>query len=178
MTLSDLASLGSFVSGIAVLASLIYLAIQVRHSDRNQRGAIHQARLDVRFRYVDMLAGHPSPELMNRGWRGDPTLTALEVDQFVFAVGSDLLLYEEWFYQFHDGMIDNARWESSVRALSWEAGHPGWRAAWLSFRPIFGQDFASWVDGILETTPISTEASIAPRWHELAAQERAKATAD
>jgi hypothetical protein len=30
MSLSDLASLGSFVSGFAVLISLIYLALQVR----------------------------------------------------------------------------------------------------------------------------------------------------
>ena len=30
MSLSDLASLGSFVSGVAVLVSLIYLALQVR----------------------------------------------------------------------------------------------------------------------------------------------------
>jgi hypothetical protein len=32
MTLSDLASVGSLVSGVAVLASLIYLSLQARHN--------------------------------------------------------------------------------------------------------------------------------------------------
>ena len=45
MSLSDLASVGSFVSGIAVLVSLIYLALQVRQAEKNQRALIHQGRV-------------------------------------------------------------------------------------------------------------------------------------
>ena len=44
MSLSDLASLGSFVSGFAVLISLIYLALQVRWTKRNQQIAIRHSR--------------------------------------------------------------------------------------------------------------------------------------
>ena len=45
MTLSDLASIGSLVSGAAVLGSLIYLALQVRQTDRNQMAAIRHSRV-------------------------------------------------------------------------------------------------------------------------------------
>ena len=34
MTLSDLASIGSLISGIAVLISLIYLSLQVRQAEK------------------------------------------------------------------------------------------------------------------------------------------------
>lgn len=44
MSLSDLAALGSFVSGFAVLLSLIYLALQVRQTKRNQQIAIRHSR--------------------------------------------------------------------------------------------------------------------------------------
>jgi hypothetical protein len=44
MSLSDLASLGSFVSGFAVLISLIYLSLQVRQTKRNQQIAIRHSR--------------------------------------------------------------------------------------------------------------------------------------
>ena len=44
MSLSDLASIGSLVSGVAVLGSLIYLALQVRQTDRNQQAAIRHSR--------------------------------------------------------------------------------------------------------------------------------------
>ncbi|HEX3432128.1 MAG TPA: hypothetical protein VHT03_14710 [Rhizomicrobium sp.] len=42
MSLSDLASLGSFVSAFAVLASLVYLALQVRQAEKNQRAILNQ----------------------------------------------------------------------------------------------------------------------------------------
>ena len=45
MSLSDLASLGSFVSGCAVLISLIYLALQVRQTERNQKISIRHSRV-------------------------------------------------------------------------------------------------------------------------------------
>jgi hypothetical protein len=44
MSLSDLASLGSFVSGIAVVLSFVFLAMQIRQSARNQRATIHNER--------------------------------------------------------------------------------------------------------------------------------------
>jgi PEP-CTERM motif len=44
MTLSDLAALGSFISSVAVLVSLIYLALQVRQADKNQRAIVQQER--------------------------------------------------------------------------------------------------------------------------------------
>ncbi len=37
MSLTDLASLGTFISAIAVVVSLVYLALQVRHAEKTQR---------------------------------------------------------------------------------------------------------------------------------------------
>lgn len=62
MTLSDLASLGSFISGIAVLVSLIYLALQVRQAEKNQRAIIHQGRVE---QSADRLLRLMDPELLN-----------------------------------------------------------------------------------------------------------------
>src|SRR5579862_4809924 len=42
MTLADLASIGSLISGVAVLISLIYLALQVRQAEKNQRALMNQ----------------------------------------------------------------------------------------------------------------------------------------
>lgn len=42
MSLTDLASLSSFVSGVAVLISLVYLALQLRHA--NSRVALPSVR--------------------------------------------------------------------------------------------------------------------------------------
>jgi hypothetical protein len=48
MSLSDLASLGSFVSGLAVLISLVYLATEVRQSHRTSIQAKRLAKRNER----------------------------------------------------------------------------------------------------------------------------------
>src|SRR5215472_11229819 len=67
MSLSDLASLGSFVSGAAVLASLVFLFFQmrqmteqVRQTERNQRATINQERI---AQYSDRLLRWSEPSL-------------------------------------------------------------------------------------------------------------------
>ena len=44
MSLTDLAAIASIISSVAVLATLVYLNIQTRQSDRNQRSMLIQAR--------------------------------------------------------------------------------------------------------------------------------------
>ena len=45
MTLSDLASLASIFSSLAVVASLIYVALQVQQNTKHTRATIHQGRI-------------------------------------------------------------------------------------------------------------------------------------
>jgi hypothetical protein len=64
MTLSDLASLATVLSGAAVLASLIYLAQQTRQNTRHTRALIEQARVPADHRERDALrqrSGGPQP---------------------------------------------------------------------------------------------------------------------
>jgi len=44
MSLSDLAAIGSFISGIAVFMSFIFLSLQLRQANRNQRSLMQQSR--------------------------------------------------------------------------------------------------------------------------------------
>jgi hypothetical protein len=46
MSLSDLASIGTLVSSVAVFVSLIYLGLQMRQNAKHTRALIHQARID------------------------------------------------------------------------------------------------------------------------------------
>jgi hypothetical protein len=42
MSLSDLASIGTLVSGLAVLISLVYLSLQIRQTAKDQRALMDQ----------------------------------------------------------------------------------------------------------------------------------------
>jgi hypothetical protein len=61
MTLSDLAAPGSFISGIGVIVSLVYLALQVKQAKLHQQGAICEKHDHFRFLHCD--AGGCTAEL-------------------------------------------------------------------------------------------------------------------
>lgn len=56
MSLTDLASLGSFVSAVAVLISLVYLSLQVKQAERNQQASIRATRV-TRIAFDSLAAG-------------------------------------------------------------------------------------------------------------------------
>src|SRR5690348_18217117 len=78
MTLSDLASLGSFISGFAVLVSLIFLYFQLRQiseqvnqTERNQRALMQQGRANRVTDTTLRLAETEMSSVWCRARRGD-----------------------------------------------------------------------------------------------------------
>src|SRR5438874_1322758 len=71
MSLTDVASLGSLLSSAAVLVSLLFLGVQLRQSNRNQRSLMQQGRST---RNVDLLSRLTDPKLTDvllRVFRGE-----------------------------------------------------------------------------------------------------------
>ena len=87
MSLSDLAAIGSFVSGIAVVFSFVFLALQIRQSNLNQRSLIQQGRSTRRIELLLRRADPDLSDIMERAFRGDPSLSS-RTDHVLFPVGS------------------------------------------------------------------------------------------
>jgi hypothetical protein len=69
--------------------------------------------------------------------------------------------YEEHFYQHRDGMIDEARWATSIRRLRSMSASPGYRAAWrVASGRMFESDFADWVNKIINETPAGSGLAV------------------
>jgi hypothetical protein len=79
MSLSDLASIGSFVSAVAVVVTLAFLTLQMRQTNRNQRALMQQGRS---ARVADSVLKTAEPamsERHTRGAAGDRSMTEAEV---------------------------------------------------------------------------------------------------
>src|SRR5665213_3244937 len=101
MTLSDLASIGSLVSGVAVLVSLIYLAQQTRQNSRHTRALIQQGRASQgQAGIVQWIATDPSTaEVYLRGCEGDITMDRVQFIRFIYMMISAFFAWEDSFYQ-------------------------------------------------------------------------------
>jgi hypothetical protein len=173
MSLTDLASLGNFVSGVAVLISLIYVALQVRQAEINQRTLIQQGRaartVDAAFR----LAEEQNAQILLKGNAGEEEMTVAEYLRYAQLFRAVTLGVEDTFYQHEHGTLSAAAFESTVLAAKSVLALPGFRAQWRASRHMYDPSFARFIDRLLSETPVLRRGDPAARWKALAAEELA-----
>src|SRR5215472_12154399 len=149
MTLADLASLGSFVSGFAVLTSLIYLALQVRQTERNQQISIRHSRVSRTVELHLALADPSVADAWLHGSRSPQEITQTELSQFINLCRAHFFHFEDSFYQREGRLLNDEAFETVVAGARLSARSPGFRAAWRMARPNFGGRFRDFMDGVV-----------------------------
>jgi hypothetical protein len=181
MSLSDLAALGSFISGFAVLVSLVFLYFQlrqvnqqVRQTEKNQQAAIRQER--TRRSVEIQLSGiEPSlSEVWHKARLGSEDLSVAGFAQFGFYWRASFLGWEDTFYQHLDGFITDAAFSSFNAFVRIGMRNLGVRAQWRISRNIYGAEFGTWIDKLVAESPI-LESDPMKNWRDALAAERAGA---
>jgi hypothetical protein len=176
MTLATLVNIGSLISSVAVLISLVYLNRQLRQGALNQRSKMDRGRSQQVGEWLQYIAQPETAAMVLRGHAGDPTLTSLECHRYLWSVYPLFLHFEDSYYQYRDGMISEPQYASIIGHLRSRCPSPGFRALWLHIRERFPADFAGFVDGVMRETPVGDAdgAQWTERWRERAAAERAR----
>lgn len=157
MTLSELGDLGDFLGGIGVVATLAYLAIQIRQNTQ----AVRTASLD------SVTASHL--EFQRSVW-GDPTLNALWFDglagkrelseadgrRFMFALISCARHWESAYQKARGGTLDSTPWASMHEELSNCFANPGAQKYWQVIRNMFSPDFIDFAENAVRAKREST----------------------
>ena len=149
MTLSDLASIGSFVSGIAVLASLIFIGAQMLQNNRAVRAVASQAHA---ANFQQILAVAIENGDVARLWRvGLADLTALTDDErtrFLVLASSLFRFYEAARLQWRHGQLDKEHWENIVFQVSDFGSQPGIRTYWNIRKRWHSMEFRRWFESL------------------------------
>jgi len=174
MTLSDLASLGSFVSGLAVLASLIYLTLQIRQAERYQRAIVQQGRA---ARLVDTnMRAAADPEFLEsvaKGANGDDDISLTQFRQYVTNVIAGLYNLEDTLLQHKAGLISDDVFDALRSSMKRDlASQAGWRAMWKLIRFRCGKEVREFVDQLLVETPLTGPRDVLAVWKTAVAAER------
>jgi hypothetical protein len=168
MTISELGSLGEFISSIAVLITLVYLAVQVRHL-REERKAAAAAEMEFRERAFSeknyAIATSPSlaeawtkatlafsaendsfsKELMDNGLSEVEAMQIMRVlssDLTMFMVQHDLLLSDEQ-RSFHDRQLYRT-YSKGIGAAHWK----NWKERGAKDRR--NANFINYVDNLIK----------------------------
>lgn len=161
MNLSDLASLGSFISGFGILISLIFLYFQLRQvgrqvaqAERNQQASIRQGRAG---RSVAIAMGTVEPavaEALLKAQTGAEDITTTQMMQFSNFCTALLFSFEDIFYQHQDGLLSDSAFSSTVNSMQYALRSPAIRVQWKRRRGAHGAEFVEFADGLIARTPV------------------------
>jgi hypothetical protein len=182
MTLADLASFGSLISGFAVLVSLIFLYfqlrqlnLQVRQAERNQQAAIMQGRANQAVG-VNTSGADPSiSEALTRGSRGEENISETTLRQFHQYWRASFFIWQDTFNQHAAGLATESLLDEHKTNIGYWLGNIGVRTQWRLQRTGFARDFVAWVDKLVTETPIDDSPDSVVLWRRALAAERSGA---
>jgi hypothetical protein len=174
VSLSDLAAIGSFVSGVAIVVTLVLLLMQMRQANKNQRSLMQQGRT-ARVSETILRCTEPFlSEAMVRGFRSDVTMEPSQIQSFLRQLSALVYNYEDSFLQHRAGTLDSPSWDTDVAALREFFSYPGFRVAWRFNRDFMSGAFREFVDTIMRETEGTKRLDLASIWITLLAEETAQ----
>lgn len=149
MTLSDLSNLGTFVSAIAVLASLIFVGIQLKQNTRAVRAAASQAHTaHWQAMLTPVIENDDVADIYRRGLTGMESLTDNERVRFIILIGALFRFAESARLQWLHGQLETSHWVNMERNFTALACQPGFRSYWTIRREWYAPDFQAWCDAL------------------------------
>ncbi|MGN6150052.1 MAG: hypothetical protein ACTHPD_16070 [Rhizomicrobium sp.] len=122
MTLSDLASIATVISGVAVLVSLIYLGLQTRQNTRHTRALLWQGAAERGVSLSLALADEKLCAAFIKQNGETPTPDAIAERQFSLQCTALYIQYDDMFTQWDDGLVSEEQFlrsrASMVRTLA------------------------------------------------------------
>jgi hypothetical protein len=182
MSISDLAAIGSFVSGIAVLISLVLLYYQLRQltaqveqADLNQQTLVKQARTSRVMEVNARLCEADFAAVNLRVMTNAHDLTLQEWSRFNAHARAVFQNGEDTFSQYRRNLLHKDDFDGFVLALHWTFRAPGLRVAWDRHRASFPAAYAAFVDEIVAESPVAPiRPEIVDKWKADVASEIAR----
>lgn len=156
--LETLAYLGEIVGAIAVVVSLIYVAIQVRQNTQAQRTENFSRALDrVAAMQANLSQDSEAAAIMAKGVEDPATLAPRERIQFTWGMYELFGAFEFMYLAAKTDAIPDEVWQRWSSAVSWWLAFPGIRT-WWQIRPIpFTDSFSAYIESLLASDTINEE---------------------
>lgn len=169
MTLSELANIGELIGGIAVVASLVYLAVQIRQNTRTVRGSTLHQNTDLWISVFLRLVEPSIARAYVAGMTASPDISPLHYTQFFFICRAMFLGYENQYYQMRQGVLDTETYAGYQRSISAQfLAFRGFRIWWQQSRSVFSTSFVEHVDAMIANVTEEDPGVFLREWQEIA----------
>jgi len=173
MTLAEISDIAQMIAALAVVVSIIYLAIQTRQAARSAKAAVHENRIGTILGHIDNMIASDFYPVWRKGTQAAPDMSDDDVEKFMLFVAGLVLVWEERFRQKREGTLDEDRWLSTERTISRFTVFPGFRGMLALLRPGFDPDFGELMDEHIARGRAAPPPDRAAAWRAAASKELA-----
>jgi len=174
MTLSDLANLAQIIVALAVIASLIFVGLQIRQNTKSAKSSTLQLNADHWLNYFSIISDPKFTDIYAKGSLGSDDLDQNQFRQFFLLCRATFMGMENQHYQFQHGLLDSdtyAGYRVTVREQI--LAFPGIRAMWRLVRHSYGADFVAFMDKQIADAPVHQDSAFR-KWKELVVIQKSR----
>ncbi len=153
MDLTQLAHLGEFVGGVAVLVTLIYLVVQVRQNTRQIRHATEVAQgtaeletAKMNMSYFENLLNPETSAAWEKAYTSPEDMIGQERAHFVNLMAIWFHLAQGHHRQYRRGLLPEASWAPIARTLAGAMRQEAIRRRWSNNVSYLANDFRAYVE--------------------------------
>jgi hypothetical protein len=145
VSLQDLGNIGELVGAIAVVASLVYLAVQIRQNTRTVKTSTYQGLFDHIADFQNLLlANEKLGAIWSVGLSQPDSLSRGDQERFGLLMLRFFRQLETLHYEWREGLLDETLFRGWIHDSLRFAKQPGGESWWHANRSIFGTEFQAW----------------------------------
>lgn len=156
MTLEDLGNIGDFLGGVGVVATLLYLALQIRQNTKQlqadsmaaQTIAIEGTTSDIARWIGEIVENRDLAELWSRGLIDIEQLNTTDRLRFDY-LGVQLLQAWQTVFRRVQQVDDPQLWMMTLRYFKMYFRNPGFKTLWASSRKLLVPDFVDAIEEVI-----------------------------
>ena len=173
MNWDAISAISEIIGAIAVVVTLIYLAVQVRQSTKSIQSSTLQANTGVWTSLFSSLADKDVAAAYAVGMSGAPDIKPIQYTQFFLMCRAMFVAFENQFYQYRQGTLDEETYLGYARAISTQLmSMPGFRVWWAQSRDVFSPSFVEHIDVMIANTPEADVDAMISEWQRIAQQKQ------
>ncbi len=151
-------AIGEIVGAIAVVATLMYLARQMKQNSSALRSTTAQSANEMAISVFNPIAANKDglADIVLRGLQDPNTLSALEMARFTAHWQASFFTWQNWFYQNKKGDFDDGMFSGFSLLFTEVLRTPGLQDFWSHRRQFFSKEFRDYLEiELLSTEPLS-----------------------
>ena len=153
LTLEQASYLAEIIGVVTVVASIVYLAIQVKQNGRSLRvQTVHD--ISSQFKEAQSSIAHDKElaDIYHRGVFNFDQLDALEQLRFNLHVASLVRVFDELLFQYNEGALEESQWIGFKTILEDVFRYPGYQSVWNIRRQQYSKIFQQYVNKLIENS--------------------------